>query len=87
MIKTELKLDKLDNDILLKYYAYADDKKKTWFICPVRRKIYSGLILLFVLGCKDSIEPLHKIDNYPCVGTVLCDINGRKLKVIHCEWV
>lgn len=88
MTKTETKFDIQEPNILYRYYAYADNERKTWFITAKRRKPFPGLILLFKLGCVDTNENLYKPDiSYPCIGTVLSDINGRRLKVLECEWV
>lgn len=88
MIETEVKDDIKGNITIKRYYAYADNERKTWFITCNKRKPFPGLILLFKLGCIDTNECLYNPDiSYPCVGTVLTDINGRKLKVLECDWV
>lgn len=76
------------NGNLQTFYAYADDKEKTWYIAHTKRAPFKGLILLFVLGCRPTSKPIYIPDeSCPVVGTVLCTMKKVKLEVMECDWV
>ena len=71
----------------IKYYAYFNFVKKTWFITRLNI-MDSESILLFILLCIKTDKPLFFPDKTtPIIGTVLSNTTGDRLEVIHCDSV
>ena len=85
--KELIKRKSSSNKTGIKYYAYFNYIKKTWFITKLNI-IDSESILLFILLCIKTDNPLFFPDKTtPVIGTILSSTTGDKLEVVHCESV